>query len=129
MFHIARTSSDIRRDSRRGLSAVFLGPIWRSYRAFTLVELLVVIAIVGLLAGLSIPAIGRAQESSNRTKCISNLKGLGQSLNTYITDSGMFPVIQETSGRGSGASQKPWTTLLVEAGLAPTATAYSVNQG
>jgi prepilin-type processing-associated H-X9-DG protein len=93
------------------------------------VELLVVIAIVGLLAGLSIPAIGRAQESSNRTKCISNLKGLGQSLNTYITDSGMFPVIQETSGRGSGASQKPWTTLLVEAGLAPTATAYSVNQG
>ena len=129
MFHIAHTSTGICGSSPRGLSTMFRGTIWRPCRAFTLVELLVVIAIVGLLAGLSIPAIGRAQESSNRTKCISNLKGLGQSLNTYITDSGMFPVIQETSGRGSGASQKPWTTLLVEAGLAPTATAYSVNQG
>ena len=128
MFHIAYILPDIRKDSRRGLPAVFLGPIRRSYRAFTLVELLVVIAIVGLLAGLAIPAIGRAQESSNRAKCISNLKGLGQSLNTYITDSGMFPVIAETS-RGSGGSQKPWTTLLVEAGLAPTATAFSINKG
>ena len=75
MFHIARISPDVRKDSRRGLSAVFLGPIWRSYRAFTLVELLVVISIIGLLAGLAIPVIGRAQESSNRAKCISNLKG------------------------------------------------------
>jgi len=108
---------------------MFRGTIWRPCRAFTLVELLVVIAIVGLLAGLAIPAIGRAQESSNRAKCISNLKGLGQSLNTYITDSGMFPENQQTSGRGSGASSKNWTVLLVEAGLAPTASAYSVNQG
>jgi len=129
MFHIEHTSSGICGSSPRGLSTMFRGAIWRSCRAFTLVELLVVIAIVGLLAGLAIPAIGRAQESSNRAKCISNLKGLGQSLNTYIIDSGMFPVILETSGRGSSASSKPWTTLLVEAGLAPTATAYSVNQG
>ena len=129
MFHIEHTSSGICGSSPRGLSTMFRVTIWRSCRAFTLVELLVVIAIVGLLAGLAIPAIGRAQESSNRAKCISNLKGLGQSLNTYITDSGMFPVILATSGRGSGASQKPWTTLLVEAGLAPTATAYSVNKG
>ena len=128
MFHIGHASSVIFGSSPRGLSAMFRGTIWRPCRAFTLVELLVVIAIVGLLAGLAIPAIGRAQESSNRAKCISNLKGLGQSLNTYITDSGMFPEVLETS-RGSGASKKPWTTLLVEAGLAPTASAYSINQG
>jgi len=129
MFHVGHESWGICGSSPRGLSALFQGVIERPCRAFTLVELLVVIAIIGLLAGLAIPVIGRAQESSNRAKCISNLKGLGQSLNTYITDSGMFPVILETSGRGSGSSSKPWTTLLVEAGLAPTATAYSVNQG
>ena len=129
MFHIKHTSPEIRRDSQRGLSAVFLGPLWRSYRAFTLVELLVVIAIVGLLAGLAIPAIGRAQESSNRAKCISNLKGLGQSLNTYITDSGMFPAVVETSGRGSSATTRNWTSILVDAGSATTNTPYSKNRG
>ena len=129
MFHVRHASLGICGSSPRGLSAMFRGTIWRPCRAFTLVELLVVIAIVGLLAGLAIPAIGRAQESSNRAKCISNLKGLGQSLNTYITDTGMFPEAQQTSGRGSGASSKNWTGLLAEAGLAPAATAYSVNKG
>ena len=129
MFRIEHTPSVMRVNFRRALSTVFQGPIRMPYGAFTLVELLVVISIIGLLAGLSIPAIGRAQESGNRSKCISNLKGLGQCLNTYIADSGMFPAILETSGRGSSASSKPWTTLLMEAGLAPAATAYSVNQG
>jgi len=129
MFHIEHTSLSMWDSSPRALSTMFRGTIRKSYRAFTLVELLVVIAIVGLLAGLTIPVVGRAQESGNRAKCTSNLKGLGQCLNSYVADSGMFPVIQESSGRGSGAIGKPWTTLLAEAGLAPTATAYSTNQG
>jgi len=42
--------------------------------AFTLVELLVVIVIVGLLAGLAIPVMGKAHESGDRTKCMSNMR-------------------------------------------------------
>ena len=129
MFHIARTSPEIRRDSQRGLSAVFLGALWRSSRAFTLVELLVVISIIGLLAGLAIPVIGRAQEAGNRGVCISNLKGLGQAMNAYVAESGMFPPIVETSGRGSGAITRNWTSILVDAGLATTNTPYSKNKG
>ncbi len=119
----------MRVNSRRDLSAMFQRPVWMPYRAFTLVELLVVISIIGLLAGLSIPAIGRAQESGNRAKCVSNLKGLGQGLNAYIAESGTFPPLQETSGRGSTATSRDWLTILADAGSAPRNTPYSENKG
>ena len=129
MFHIGRASSGICGSSPRGLSALFQGVIERPCRAFTLVELLVVIAIVGLLAGLAIPAIGRAQEAGNRGVCVSNLRGLGQAMNAYVTESGMFPIIMETSGRGSAAVQRNWTSILFDAGLATTNSPFSLNKG
>ncbi|NCY23206.1 helix-turn-helix domain-containing protein, partial [bacterium] len=45
-------------------------------KAFTLVELLVTISIIGLLAGLSIPAISAARETAEVGGCMSNLKQL-----------------------------------------------------
>ena len=129
MFHIDHTSAGICGSSSRGLSTLFRGTIWRPCRAFTLVELLVVIAIVGLLAGLAIPAIGRAQESSNRAKCVSNLKGLGQGMNAYITESGTFPPLLESSSRSSSGAARDWLTILADAGSASRPTPFSDNKG
>lgn len=64
---------------------------------FTLIELLVTIVIIGLLAGLLVPALGRARESGRRSQCMNNLRQIGMAWHMYIDDSGRFPYPVDTT--------------------------------
>lgn len=62
---------------------------------FTLVELLAVLAIVGILAGVIIPVVGKARETTRGVQCISNLRQLQLANITYAAEhrGGYAPIL------------------------------------
>ena len=58
---------------------------------FTLVELLVVIAIIGVLVGMSVPAMQNMREMSRRSHCEQNLTQLSLGLAAYSLRHGYYP--------------------------------------
>src|SRR5439155_19440916 len=73
---------------------------------FTLIELLVVIGIIALLIAILLPTLIGARRQGLKTKCLSNLRQIGQGFLMYANDN-----------KGSYPTCRLWGTLMGKKGL------------
>ena len=90
----ARRPGFVRRDHYRG--------------GFTHVELLVVIGIIALLISILLPALSAARASSDRVKCLSNIRQITFALISYATERrGVLP-FANADGGSRGETRSGW---------------------
>ncbi len=89
MIENRSTTADVRRHlgaSRGTCRFAFRRRESNSAAAFTLIELLVVIGIIAVLLAVLLPALFAARNEGTKTKCLANMRGLGQAMETYGMD-------------------------------------------
>lgn len=88
----------------------------RGLSAFTLIELLTVIAVVGILAALTVSAVGSARTKAKQTKCAGNLRSVGLAFGAFAADhKGWLPAvtynINNLAGRTNPNKSHWWLEL------------------
>ena len=104
----------------------------RRRRGFSLVELLVVLCIVVILLAVLIPVVGKVWRGARQTKCLANLRSVGQALVIYQNENKgwAFPVKTDAFGViGLGLNVPPherWPMKVLPVTSAPNPPPYDV---
>ena len=100
----------------------------QAWLAFTLLELLVTVGIIGIVAGMLLPALGKAKAKAQSISCLNSLKQIGMAINLYAGDcDGVLVPAKCTNSAGQLFNWFP--QLAPYLGQAANATASSLTNG
>jgi type II secretion system protein G len=78
-------------------------PSFPGARAFTLIELLIVVAIIAILAAIAVPNFLEAQTRAKVTRCMADMRAIGNAIETYFVDNGKPPQDEQPDAWRSSA--------------------------
>ncbi len=99
-------------------------------RGFSLIELLAVIVVIGVLIGLTIPAVQSAREAARRALCQKNLQQIGLAMNNYVSSQEAFPIGYVAWSRTQVEGMPGWawsSAHLAQLDQAPILDAMNIN--
>ena len=104
---------------------------------FTLIELLVVISVIGILAGMLLPSLSKAQQQAQSANCVGSLRQWGLAMMLYLDDwDDRIPLDTDSSGSdtpswptvGTSTSASAWYEVLPPYVKKLPVSAYSTDQ-
>lgn len=82
--------------------------------AFSLVEVIIVIGIIGVIVGLTLPAVQQARGAATRASCLNNMRQIGLALHGYHAVHGHLPPMAlKTPNDQDANSMLGWMALIL----------------